>query len=90
MARWYKVDAVLRNVEDMERNEDLGLTNLEVETLVKKIVIDLDRVESYAPTLNERGEEIDDEVDVILYTGLSITLKESFEVFDEAIRGEKK
>lgn len=86
MARWIRVDALLRNVGDQEKNELMGLENLEIETLVKPIVIDLDRVESYAPSLDKEGEEIDDEVDVIMYSGLSITLKSSFVEFDASIR----
>ena len=86
MARWIKVNALLRSVGDQEKQESLGLDNLEVEVLVKPIVIDLDRVESYAPSLDVEGEEVDDEVDIIMYSGLSITLKTSFREFDKTIR----
>jgi hypothetical protein len=86
MARWIKVNALLRSVGDQEKQESLGLDNLEVEVLVKPIVIDLDRVESYAPSLDKEGEEVDDEVDIIMYSGLSITLKSPFREFDKTIR----
>ena len=86
MARWAKVDALLRNVGDQEKQESLGLDSLEVETIIKSIVLDLDRVESYAPSLDSEGEEVEDEVDIIMYSGLSITLKTSFREFDKTIR----
>lgn len=86
MAKWQKVNALLRSVADEERREAMGLDNLDVEALVKPIVIDLHRVESYAPSLDKDGEEIEDEVDIILYSGLSITLKYPFSDFDKLVR----
>lgn len=86
MARWVQVNALLRSVGDQEKRELMGLDDLEIETLIKPIVIDLYRVESYAPSLDKEGEEVDDEVDIITYSGLSITLKTGFNEFDKLIR----
>ena len=86
MAKWLKVNALLRSIGDQERQEALGLEELEVQTLVKAIVIDLERVESYAPSLDKEGEEVEDEVDIIMYSGLSITLKTTFREFETYLR----
>lgn len=79
MARWAKVLAVLRNVNDQEKQESLGLPGFEVETIIKEIGLDLERIESYSPSIDDTGSEIEDEVDVITYSGLSMTLKCSFD-----------
>lgn len=86
MAKWLQVNALLRSVAEEERREAMGLDDLEVESLIKPVVIDLLRVESYAPSLDKEGEEIEDEVDIILYSGLAITLKHSFVEFDKLVR----
>lgn len=86
MANWLRVNALLRNIGDSQKSEILGLPDLEVESIVKPIVIDLDRIESYAPSLDAEGNEIEDEVDIILYSGLSITLKYDYDKFDKLLR----
>lgn len=86
MAKWLKVDAVLRSVKGEETRERLGMTDLDVETLIKPINIDLLRVESYAQALDEDGEEVVDETEIIMYSGLSITLKIRYTVFDRKIQ----
>lgn len=86
MARWLKVDAVLHSVADEEKRDLLGLEGLSVQTLIKPITIDLNRIESYAASLDKEGEELDDQVDIILYSGLSMTLKVAFPAFDKLVK----
>ena len=85
MARWFKVNALMRNVSNQDTSEILGI-DMPVEILVKPIVIDLDRIESYAPSLDKDGDEIEDEVDIITYSGLTITLKVGFAELDKHVR----
>ena len=86
MARWLSVDAILHSVADEEIKERLGIEELTVQTLIKPITIDLDRIESYAASLDKEGDEVEDQVDVILYSGLSMTLKKGFVEFDKLVR----
>lgn len=90
MANWSKLDAIMRNIHDSEKREMLGMDNLPIETLVKPIVLDLDRVESFAPTLDEDGSELEGHVDVIMHSGLAITIRVGFNDFFKAIASKKK
>lgn len=74
MARFHRVPAVSRNVEDAERRELLGMDNLPIETDISYVYIDLERVESFA-------ESEDNTTEIIMYSGLHSTLNLTIDEF---------
>ena len=76
MAKFRRMPAVSRNVEDAEKRELLGLDDLPVETGISYIHVDLDRVESFCSS-----EDENDFTEVIMYSGLHVIFAMSIDEF---------
>lgn len=83
MARFHKLPAISRNLEDEARREALELDNLPVETKISFVYIDLDRVESFAPSDDEEY----DYTELILHSGLHVVIAMSISEMKKLICG---
>jgi len=83
MAKFHKVQAISRNIQDEEQRDLLGLENLPVETGISEVYVDFDRIESFAPG----DDNENDSVEIIMYSGLHSTLSMSIEEFLKLMNG---
>jgi hypothetical protein len=92
MGRWVEVPVIMKSIKDEDKMASLGLSDsdMEVRTLVKPAMLDLDRVESYARMIDEDGESLETETDVWLHSGGYMILQMPFREFHKLIIGKVK
>lgn len=92
MANWLKVKVNMEKVSDAEAREDLrerlgiDIEIDESEDVWRDIVIDLDRVTTYAPFYDGDAEPVKDRCSISLDTGEFINLFLDFNKLDKLLR----
>ena len=85
MAKWAKLDTLLRNVSAEEQEEKYGIRLQEDPYIIKPVMIDLSRVETYTAMVNENGEEVKTQSVMTMYSGVEIAVNVSFTKLDHLI-----
>lgn len=88
MAKWYKIETFMRNVAEETQAQRLGMDDVKPAAIIRPVMIDLDRVETYSAMFDEEGEEIGDESIITMHSGVDIGVRMPFNVLDKLIRRE--
>ena len=86
MVKWAKLDTLLRNVTAEEQEERYGIPSQEEPYIIRPVVIDLTRVETYTAMFGDGGEEIETQSLMTMHSGVEIAVNISFQKLDELIR----
>lgn len=85
MARWYKFDTLMRNLQEEDEAQRLGMER-EIPSIVRPVMIDLTRVETYSAMYNKEGDEVEDESVLTMLSGVEISVKMPFYILDQLVR----
>lgn len=86
MAKWYKFDTLMRNIHEEEESFRLGLEQKEPTAIIRPVMIDLSRIETYSAMFDKEGEEVEDESVLTMHSGVEISVKMPFYMVDKLIR----
>jgi len=88
MAKWIKVYVEMSSYQEAEKAKSLGI-DIDPAIIVRPIMIDAERIETYSSGYDRDENELDDECMVTMHSGLELTVKMSFKELDKAIRNGK-
>lgn len=86
MPKWLKANVRMQSWEDLESRERMNLPDLEVTSLFRPIMIDLDHVITYSPLYNKDGDIVEGFSEATLVHGGTMSLEMEFDELDKAIQ----
>lgn len=89
MARWYKVDAVMRNLA-AEKQAELLSTDPGDTSIIRPVMLDLSRIETYTAMYDDEGDVITTQSLITTHSGIEMVLNISFLALDKLIRNESE